>query len=102
MVQEVLGGLPWGDIGPVGLLAIVVLMVLTGRLVPRSTLENERENCKAWRTSSETQQTINSELKGGITEMLHLARSSDHALRSIQSMGAAVFQAQLTREESQG
>jgi len=37
-------GLGFDDIGAVGLLALVVVMILTGRLVPRSTYRDMRDS----------------------------------------------------------
>lgn len=35
--MDVLSQVPWGDIGPSGLLAIAVLAIIQGWLVPRRT-----------------------------------------------------------------
>lgn len=86
-ISEVLGGLPLADVGAGALVVIIVLLILTGRLVPKSALDYERENSKAWQRSAETKDQINAELKAAVTELLPLARSTDHALRSIQAFG---------------
>jgi uncharacterized membrane protein len=78
---------------------IVVLMILTDRLVTRRRLEEAREDGAGWRTAFEKQQEVNGVQAAGLSELLTLARSSDHALRSIQSMGAAVFAATTAQEE---
>lgn len=62
-------------------------MILTDRLVTRKRLEEAREDGKAWRTSAETQQAVNVELKAAVMEILPLARASHHALTSIQGWG---------------
>lgn len=82
-----LWGVSLADVGPTTLLVIVVLLVLTGRLVPKSALDYERENSRAWQTSSQTKDETISELKGAVTELLPLARSTDHAIRSLQWVG---------------
>lgn len=35
--------IPWGDIGPSGLVVIVIMLLFTGRLVTRSVYEDMRE-----------------------------------------------------------
>lgn len=45
-----LGGL---QMGATGLLAVVVVLILTGRLVPRSALLAEREDKNAWRKQAQ-------------------------------------------------
>ncbi|MGX1708827.1 hypothetical protein ACWIFI_05810, partial [Streptomyces albidoflavus] len=42
-------GLKIADLGAVTLLALVVLMVLTGRLVPRRTYDDLKEERDTWR-----------------------------------------------------
>lgn len=84
---DLLGNLTLGDVGPVGLLTIGVLLILVGRLVPKSALDYERENARAWQAAAETQREVNVELKGAVLEIVPLARSTDHAIRSIQIHG---------------
>lgn len=84
--MDFLSAINIADVGTNGLLVIVVLLILVGRLVPKSALDYERENAKAWQTSAETQREINSELNGAVQELLPLARSTDHAIRSIQAV----------------
>ena len=84
---DLFGGLPLTDIGAGVLVTIIVLLILTGRLVPKSALDYERENSRAWQKSAETKDQVNSELTAAVNELLPLARSTDHALRSIQAFG---------------
>lgn len=89
MLSEILGTIKLGEIGYAGIVILVILMILTDRLVTRKRLEESREDGKAWRTSAETQQAINGELKAAVLELLPLARGTHHALTSIQSLGRA-------------
>lgn len=41
-------GIPVGVLTPSALLGVVVLLILTGRLVPRSALVAERKRAEAW------------------------------------------------------
>jgi hypothetical protein len=89
VLNELLGGVALGDLGLSGIVILVILMILTDRLVTRKRLEESREDGKGWRTSAETQQAINGELKAAVQELLTLARATHHALTSIQSLGKA-------------
>lgn len=75
--------------GAVGLLAIVVLMVLTGRLVPRSTLQDMRDERDTWRaahTASEEARQLEREQVG---ELMEMARIGGHILTSLPYPGQA-------------
>lgn len=92
MLNELLGGVALGDLGLSGIVILIILMILTDRLVTRKRLEEAREDAKAWRTSAETQQAVNGELKASVLEILPLARATHHAITSIQSLGRAYQQ----------
>lgn len=99
MLQELIGSLPLSDIGYATIVILVILMILTDRLVTRRRLEEAREDGQGWRTAFEKQREVNAIQAQGLTELLTLARSTDHALRSIQSMGAAAFAASTIQED---
>lgn len=99
MLNELLGGVALGDLGLSGIVILIILMILTDRLVTRKRLEEAREDAKAWRTSAETKDAINGELKAAVLEILPLARATHHALTSIQSLGRA-HQRSAPEEES--
>lgn len=103
MLAELLGNIPLGDIGLSGIVILVILMILTDRLVTRKRLEECREDGDGWRNVALKQQEINVEQGATLRELLSYAQASDHALRSIQAMGAAAFAASsLERQEDQG
>lgn len=43
--------IPWGDIGPSGLVVIVVMLLFTGRLVTRAVFEDMREQRDLFRAA---------------------------------------------------
>lgn len=88
MLEELLSGVPIGDIGISGLVVLFILAILTGRLVPKSTLDNEKENSKTWREVAATQQAVNAEHSASLSELLAGQRASLHALQEIQAAGA--------------
>lgn len=51
--MEALGGLPWAELSPSALLALVVLFILLGRLVPKSHLDQAYSERDHWRTAAE-------------------------------------------------
>ncbi|AMS02769.1 membrane protein [Gordonia phage Neobush] len=51
--MEVLAGLPWADLSASALLALVVLFILLGRLVPKSHLDQAYSDRDHWRTVAE-------------------------------------------------
>jgi hypothetical protein len=68
-------GLGVAQAGPTALLALVVLLVLTGRLVPRATLEDmqrERDTWRAAHTESEKARQAEREQTNQLLEMAHL------------------------------
>lgn len=51
--MEALGGLPWADLSSGALLAVVVMLVLLGRLVPKAHLDQAYSDRDHWRTVAE-------------------------------------------------
>lgn len=92
MLAELLGTMSIKDISLTGVVILIVMMILTDKLVTRKRLEEAREDGKAWRTSAETQQAVNGELKAAVMEILPLARATNHALTSIQSLGKSMHE----------
>ena len=91
------GDIAWETIGPAGLLAVAVALVLAGKLVPSKTVQQaldvvERENARleeearewrqAYRTVEETQRISARQLE----EMLEYARAIDAVLRALQDL----------------
>lgn len=66
-------------------LMIVFLLVITGKLVARRFLDDERENTKAWRAVAENNSETLVQLKHAVEESVELARTADHILREIQA-----------------
>ena len=90
-------GISWDTVGPVGLLAIAVVLVLTGKLIPSRTAQREvdaleRENIRlqeevrewrhAYRTVEEAQRISARQLE----EMLEYARATDAVIRALQDL----------------
>jgi F0F1-type ATP synthase membrane subunit b/b' len=81
--------------GAIGLLTLVVLLILLGRLVPRSVLEDVRKDRDArvaevlaerdtWRDAHRESEAARIEAQNQVGELLELSRTADHVLRSIR------------------
>lgn len=87
-----LAQLPLGQISAGALVAIIVLLVLTGRLVTRRQLEDTQADRDHWRTAAEGWQAMATKLgmsvEGLTSSVERLTASADastHALEQIQS-----------------
>ncbi|MFF0055705.1 hypothetical protein ACFYRI_15070 [Streptomyces microflavus] len=69
--------------GAVALLAIVVLMVLTGRLVPRRTYDDLKEDRNDWRTAHSKVAGALDEAVRQNGELTELSRTGVHLLDSL-------------------
>ncbi|MDG9701650.1 hypothetical protein [Streptomyces sp. DH37] len=69
--------------GAVALLAIVFLMVLAGRLVPRSALQDMKEERDLWREAHATSEKARQEEREQTAELLEIAKISGHVLTSL-------------------
>lgn len=88
MIGELLGEVGVGDLGLSGLVILIMLAILTGKLVPQKTLDRANQNADKWQEAYMTQQKINAELAATTSELLAGQRASTHALQEIQAMGA--------------
>ena len=86
-MNDVLAGLPIGNISAGALVALVVLLILRGNLVPRQQLLDMREDRDTWRTSSEEWQRIATRTSISVERLVVLAEASNHALTEIQALG---------------
>lgn len=75
--------IPWGDLGPPGLIALFILLLFTGKIVTRAALEDMREQRdffkQAWVESQATVQSMDERVDAN-TDAL---RSVEQALRAI-------------------
>lgn len=69
--------------GAWALVAIVVLMVLTGRLVPKSILDNALRERDTWREAHTVSEKAREAEREQTGELLEVARISGHVLTSL-------------------
>lgn len=81
--------------GAAAILALVVLFILLGRLVPRSVLEDVRKDRDdrvseiraerdTWRDAHRESEAARIEAQNQVGELLELSRTADHVLRSLR------------------
>lgn len=76
-------GLPVVDAGATALVALIVLFILTGRLVPRSTLQDMREERDTWRAAHTESEAARQAEREQVGELLEMARIGTHLLGSL-------------------
>jgi hypothetical protein len=80
----VLDSLPVGQLSAGALVALIVLLILTGRLVTRQQLRDTQANCDQWRSAAENWQKAHYEVGMAVTKLTAAVEASDHALSEIQ------------------
>ena len=96
-VSGFFGNIAWETIGPTGLLAVAVVLVLTGKLIPSKTSrlaheaferENDRlqEEVREWRQAYRTVEEAQRMSARQLEEMLEYARATDAVLRALQDL----------------
>lgn len=92
---DALAGLPLGPLSAGALLGLVVLLILTGRLVPRQQLLDARQQVldaradrDQWRASAEDFQRGMLTLGMSMEKVVVLAEATNHALVEIQELAA--------------
>lgn len=75
------------SLGATGLLAVVVVLVLTGRLVPKSTLDELRadkdKQIEIWRTAYDTSMSAQEVQREHISALLEAAETTTHVIQSL-------------------
>ncbi len=69
--------------GAVALLFATIWLIFTGRLVPRSAIDDVRQDRDGWRKAAEAEQEINRVQAGQLSELLELARTTDQVIRAL-------------------
>jgi len=85
-VLDPLVGLPIGQFSAGALVALVVLLILVGRLVPRQSLLDMREDRDKWRQTAEDWQKTATQLGMSMEKLLTAAELTNHALTEIQEL----------------
>lgn len=74
-------------IGATGLLALVVIMVLTGRLVPRAVVEDLRadkdKQIEVWRAAYDKAMSAQEVQRDQISALLEAAKTTTHVIQAL-------------------
>lgn len=85
-----LAAVPWGAITAPGMLFVAVWLILTGRIVPRSTHQDARDDRDQWKAahgrSEEARGLLLEELRRTTTALERLAGSKDLSVALLRSV----------------
>lgn len=68
---------------PAGLLLVAVLMVLTGRLIPKSMYQEKVNESDRWRQAYEAERAAHSLSDSQTRELLEMARTGSHLMSAV-------------------
>lgn len=71
-----LTGIPWSQLTPPVLLGIAVLLVLLGRLKPKSDIDKADEAAEKWRLAYEAEREARAVADAQTAELLELAKTT--------------------------
>lgn len=89
---DALSSLPVGNLSAGGLVLLIVLLILNGRLVTRQTVVDLRADRDKWMSIAETWQSVAQQ--NGVTlaqhgeilaQLIEYARTTDHAIQAVQT-----------------
>lgn len=84
--MDLLGDLPLGQLSAGALLAIVVLAILRGKLVPRQQLLDTQADRDKWREAAEKSQVIQAQLGMTVEKVLTAVELTNHAILDIREL----------------
>lgn len=75
------------SIGATGLLAVVIVMILTGRLVPKSTIDDLRadkdKQIEVWRAAYETSMSAQEVQREQISALLEASKTTTNVIQAL-------------------
>lgn len=80
-------GIPVSALGPIGVIVLAAMLpylqLARGKLVPRASLEDEREDTKHWRDAHNLSEQARLTSAAQVDELLEHARTTDAFIRSL-------------------
>lgn len=76
-------GISIAALTPAGLLLVTVLMILTGRLVPRSTHQDAKKEADQWHQAYELERVARNTADAQNRELLEVAKASAGFLKAV-------------------
>lgn len=77
-----------GQLGIGGLLSLAVWLILSGRLVPRSTVDDIRQQRDRWEQAARASESARAEDRQQVRELLEVARVTERVLTALPSTPA--------------
>lgn len=71
------------------LVTLIVLLVLNGRLIPRSMVDDLRSDRDMWKTAYQNEQARTSELTGQVSTLMEVARTTEHVMTAVEASGGS-------------
>ena len=92
-----MGSLPLTQIGPSGVVILIVGMILWGRLIPKSTadqrmaetllqLEQAKQDRDMWKAAYFSEARTTGQLAGQVNTLMEVGRTADHVIRSLPTV----------------
>jgi len=81
-----LGALPVGGISAGALVAIIVIAILRGNLVPRQQLVDKQAECDRWHEAADTWQLVSSKQGMTLEKILTNVELTTHAIVDIREL----------------
>ena len=78
-------GFPVADLTAPGLLGLAILLLLFGKIVPRSTLQDKIEECNRWREAYEKERDARALADAQTAELLELAKTTNSVISAVFS-----------------
>jgi len=85
-----LGDIALSDLSTGALLALVVLMILTGMLVPRRVLKDKTDEAERWRKAYEAERTARGIADAQTNELLELAKTTHDFILAMGKASAKI------------
>lgn len=90
VAQDITGlGIPLGTLTPAGLLAVVILLIVVGRLVPRRTMEDVIHDRNEWRAAHRISETARQTQAENLAQLVEAFEGLDAFIRALPSGAAA-------------
>ena len=83
---DLLGALPIGQLSAGALVALIVLSILRGNLVPRQQLIDKQAECDKWREAAEKWQQVASTSGMTLEKVLTYVEMTNHAIVDIREL----------------
>lgn len=78
-----LGDIAVGNLTASGLLGLAVMLLLTGRIVPRVTLQDKIQECERWRLAYEAEREARATSDKQTSELLEVAKTTQHFITAV-------------------